>query len=65
MRVQFKQDPKEKERYVAEPNYAEHKAELSNQRRKNTSNVSIKGIVIASILVVLAVLLIVFLVSFK
>ena len=60
MRVQFKQDPKERERYVAEPNYAQHKAELSNQRKSNISNVSTKGIIVASVLVVAVVLLVVF-----
>lgn len=65
MRVQFKQDPKERERYVAEPNYAQHKAELSNQRRNNVSIVSMKGIIICTFLAVAVVLLIVFLISFN
>ena len=64
MRVQFKQDPKERERYVAEPNYAQHKAELSNQRNNNVSKTSIKIIITAGVVIAVLVLLVVLLVSF-
>ncbi len=64
MRVQFKQDPKERERYVAEPNYAQHKAEFSNQRNNNVSKTSTKIIITAGVVIAVLVLLIVLLVSF-
>ena len=64
MRVQFKQDPKERERYVAEPNYAQHKVELSNQRNNNVSKTSTKIIITAGIVIAVLTLLVVLLVSF-
>lgn len=64
MRVQFKQDPKERERYIAEPNYAQHKAELSNQRNNNVSKTSTKIIITTGVVIAVLILLVVLLVSF-
>ena len=64
MRVQFRQDPKERERYVAESNYAQHKAELSNQRKNNVSKTSTKIIITAGVVIAVLILLVVLLVSF-